>query len=867
MALRREAAIHVSNRLRAIKKSMRTFGFHDMLERLDAALAGPTGAKLRERILQQYPVAMIDEFQDTSGLQFSLFDSLYNLSANDPSTAILLIGDPKQSIYSFRGADIQSYICARESTKGRHYNLTTNFRSTTAVVNSVNRLFKYGEVMQTAKAFKFNVIDGNGIENNPVPFIEIIAHGRDEILVNSLGEFPALTISNTTEMQAKDIALEYFAAHCAEHLVSSLNDPQTGFREKNSEFTRLRQADIAILVRNKVEAETMRKALRKRGVSSVYLSDKDSVFNSQEAKDVLRWLRAVAQPRDDRLARAAYATPILGLTLPEMANLATQDIVFEQRAELLLQLHSIWQRQGVLPMLRQALHRLDLPAMWLAEEGGERRLTNVLHLAESLQSASAKLEGEQALVRWFTDAVNDATDTDDAQIVRLESEADLVKVVTIHKAKGLEYPVVYLPFACSFRRANEKESFSESETENQSVDPEEERMQEDLRLLYVAMTRARHALWLGVASIKDGRSKKCGLSLSAMGHLLGASTDQQAEDIPQLLAAIFAKTPTVQITTASNEATVTRLQAIDTPAALQNVPVYTGRFERDWSISSFSALVRDIAPLATYRNALTESMEDEIDNLTADAVSIGIQNAPRHRFPRGSLPGKFLHEQLAWIAEQGFSLISNVELQQRLVQRCEHQGWGLHADEATVWFQEIVHAMLPPLGASLCDIKLFLPEMEFWFPVNVSSATAIDRLCTTHLLPGKPRPQLVARTLQGLMMGFADLVFFWKDKYWVLDYKSNFLGRSDSDYSAEALELAMIGHRYDVQATLYLLALHRLLKSRLGERYNPAQQLGGTINLFLRGIYGPASGCMMLPADLALLAAMDSAITQEKVAP
>jgi exodeoxyribonuclease V beta subunit len=234
---------------------------------------------------------------------------------------------------------------------------------------------------------------------------------------------------------------------------------------------------------------------------------------------------------------------------------------------------------------------------------------------------------------------------------------------------------------------------------------------------------------------------------------------------------------------------------------------------------------------------------------------------PWHRFPRGAFPGNFLHDQLEWLGEEGFGLDASLDLQQQLQRRCERQGWGNRADDIVEWLRKALSTPLPPLGASgaaLDSLTGHLPEMEFWFPSESLPSRRIDALCRARTLRGRDRPALPERELRGMLMGFADLVFQHGGRYWVLDYKSNHLGMSDSDYSEDALEQAMAAHRYDVQAALYLLALHRLLQVRLGAAYKPARHLGGAIYYFLRGIEGPTRGCYMVKADPKLLDGLDA---------
>ena len=886
-ALRLCMARDVARRIQALKARSGVYGFADLVERLAAALAGPNGARLRERIVQQYPAALIDEFQDTSPRQFGLFDSLYRTAANDRATALFLIGDPKQSIYAFRGADIRSYLAARAATAGRHYLLGVNHRSASALVQVVNGLFMQAELRDGPGAFRFRPADGLQADN-PLPFVPVAALGRAERLVAAAGALPVLTLCHDPVLLSNSASQRRLAQQCAEHIAALLNDPQAGFDGPQHGFQRLRPADIAVLVRTGREAAAVRLALRQRRVASIYLSDQDSVLASTEAADLLRWLRAVASPLDSRLARAALATATVGLPLAELAQLGQDDAAFEQRIEQLRQLKRVWLRQGVLPMLRQTLHLLDLPARWLQQADGERRLTNVLHLAELLQAASSQLEGEQALIRWLAGqlAAHLATPASsaDEQVLRLESDADLVKVVTVHKSKGLEYPLVYLPFATSFRGAeqNRRQGFvALPGPDGQRVidfrigaevraAADAERLQEDLRLLYVALTRARHGLWVGVAAIKVGTAKACQFHRSALGRLLAGEDAVNESAILGLLQDAFGGASEISLQVALQAPQRSALQDRMLAQPLRDTPPYRASFERNWGIGSFSALVRDLAaaPALAVGAGLGLGPARAEDLLIAPAEALparlptDLAGAPQHRFPRGALAGNFLHDQLEWLAGEGFALAGDATLAQRLAQRCERQGWGHWADEVVAWLGEMLSTPLPPVGAALSGLHRVLPEMEFWVPSEQLPAAVLDKLCQQHLLAGRPRPPLPERWMNGLLMGFADLVFEHQGRYWVLDYKSNALGDSDAHYHPAALEAAMAEHRYDVQAALYLLALHRLLRQRLGASYRPAQHLGGAVYLFLRGLRGPAAGCYHLPAPLALLDALDQALGQ-----
>ena len=901
---RRHAAASVAQRLRQLKQQQGTFGFADMLERLDAALHSASGERLRARIAEQYPVALIDEFQDTAPIQYRIFDQIYRTQDNAPERALLLIGDPKQSIYGFRGADIYSYLQARRATEGRHYALSVNYRSTHALVQAVNHSFLQAEARppqqgQPGGAFQFAASDGS----NPLPFIAVQAHGRTEQWVGGDGAaMPAITLAHDLEMQSAGRMRYAFAERCAEQIAQWLNDPGNGFQEKGQPLQRLRPQDIAILVRTGTEAAAMRRALQKRNVASVYLSDKDSVFQSDEARDLVHWLRAAATPQDATLVRAALALASVGLPLDVLAQLASDDVAFDQWADDLRQLRHIWASQGVLAMLRQSIHRFGLAARWLQHDGGERSLTNYLHLAELLQNASADLEGEQALIRWLINQIAENATQSDEQVVRLESDADLIKIVTIHKSKGLEYPVVCLPFASSFRgfdkryvtsallptAGGERELVLDMNDEAQTR-YEQERLRDDLRLLYVAMTRPRHALWLGFAAVKVGNGKACQTHHSAIGYLLGGAAPREAADWLVPLQALASAGTGIVLHSADAHTSVTRLAPRGHPAALQEVPDYRADFDRHWGIASYSRLTRDLksppqtlaqsslatpppawpahvlSPLQVLRPADDEALpggeagEGTTPALPAATTGAGHAATPIwHHFQRGPLTGNWLHQQLDWLADQGFALRGNERLQQRLQARCEQGGYQESAPALVAWLTDVAHAPLPGLGVALADLPTARSEMEFWLPARQIDTAAIDALCRDYLLQGAERPRLQTSTLHGMLMGFIDLVFEHEGRYWVLDYKSNALGADDSAYDDHGLRAAMATHRYDVQAAVYVLALHRLLQARLGSAYDPETQLGGAVYFFLRGLHGPAGGVYTLTLPTQALGALDA---------
>lgn len=858
------AACAIAARMQELKAAARAFGFADMLARLKQALEGENGAALRSRILARYPIAMIDEFQDTSPDQYAIFDMLYKVSGNDADTGLFLIGDPKQAIYGFRGADIHSYLAARRATEGRHYWLSRNFRSTTPLVTAVNRLFAHaegqgGQPGHPKGAFGFR--DG---EHNALPFLPVEAKGRDERLVRAGASVPAMTIwagaadgyKNAASMQSA------FAKSCAEQIVALLNDDSAGLHSAHG-MRRLAPADFAILIKNRFEAGVVQRALRARGVPSVYLSDSDSVFESGEAADVLRWLQAVADPLNAALVRCALATRTAGMPLAALAELTTDDLVWESRVEQLKSLKIVWQRYGVLAMLRRFLHELELPSRLLGRHGGERSLTNLLHLAELLQRESQYLDGEQGLIRWLGEQIQSSVEAGQEHILRLESDAQLVKIVTIHKSKGLEYPLVFLPFAAAFRPVTTTKrtylEYMDREAGCRKIEfdlsaevraiADQARLEEDIRLLYVALTRARHGVWIGVADVGG----KC--HQSAFGYLAAGGMPLPPAELKAALARMSSGCEHIDVVDVPVPAAETSLSLAGQLPPLRQPHEFHAKFERNWTVASYSSIVKSIGKARSPATQAEQKMSEVIDTAAAPGVT---EPGPWHRFPRGALPGLFIHEMLEWMMDEGLEQVDQPSYREQLRARCARSAWQGWQDEVADWIIHTAGTTLPPVGTSLSGLHRARAETEFWLPTAGLQTAELDRLCQTHLLPGLARPALSERQLTGMLHGFIDLMFEHEGRYWILDYKSNALGDDDSAYHPGALQAVVADKRYEVQGVIYLLALHRMLKSRLGASYDPARQLGGAVFLFLRGVGNPATrGCCTLVADLDLLEKLD----------
>jgi exodeoxyribonuclease V beta subunit len=863
-------------------------GPNDLLTHLDRALQGPNKEALAAQILRQFPVALIDEFQDTDPIQYRIFNAVYEVAKPRRDAAMLLIGDPKQAIYAFRGADIFTYLKAREDTAGRHVTLGTNFRSSRAMVAAVNHCFRYAD-QHPAGAFLFREEGGD----NPLPFLPVDAKGRHEQLVHQGQPLPAMTLwpLAADEPLSKTAYQTEMAERCASYMAELLNAGQHGKSGFQTEDTLipLKPSDMAVLVNGLQEARAIRQALASRGVKSVYLSDHDKVFSSPMAAQVERWLRACAEPlassrQAEAHLRAALATPALGLSLAELDHLQQNELAWEERVEQFSHYHRLWQRQGVLPLVRRMMVDFEIPARLLAEfEEGERLLTDLLHLGELLQQASAELDGEHALIRFLFDAIADPESHGDSHKLRLESDADLVKVVTIHKSKGLEYPLVFLPFIANHRPVKAEDvplRWHDGEGNLQlSLEADDailatadrERLGEDLRKLYVALTRARHATWLGLAPLK-------GLENSALGYLLTGGSPLSPDALPKALDTLVEGSD-IHLGTPP-EPTAERVATVEQSSALGHARTPTRPAKEHWWIASYSALRLSgtltapvLPPLepTTAQEATAFEVLDEPQELSQELSQERSQPEAYHlhKFPRGPGPGTFLHGLLEWAGKQGFDAAAKDReaLNDMLWRRVQLRGWQAWQEPLAGWLSALLTTPLPlaaptPQSVALNELESYQVELEFWFAAKRVNTQAIDALVSKHLLPGVERPALDADTLNGMLKGFIDLAFEHQGRFYVLDWKSNYLGPNDSAYEPEALRHALLAKRYDLQAALYLLAMHRLLKARLPD-YDPHQHLGGSMTVFLRGSRSPGRGVVGEPAPVELIEALDSLFAGE----
>ncbi|WP_066458099.1 exodeoxyribonuclease V subunit beta [Castellaniella caeni] len=785
---------------------------------------------LAQQLFDAYPAALIDEFQDTDPHQYAIFQHIYG--QRDPDAhAWLMIGDPKQAIYGFRGADIQTYAAASQAAAAR-YTLQTNYRSARDMVRACNHLF-----LQSPLA----LADGGVFGTDSIQYRPIEARGRDWQLLADGQPMAALTISYPADgaVYTKTQAEAALAGQFAARVAALLDEARAGralLRHADGRQAALEPRQIACLVRTGAQADQLKAALKRVGVDAVFLSEKSSVYDSPTAIDLFRLLDAIAHPQEAGRVRAALASDLMAYAPEALVAEVTQEDRWQQHLLAFRQLQETWQRLGVLPMLHRCVQRLDLPR----RQRDERVLTDLFHLAELLQQASVGLDGMQALLAYLEAAIASQRPggEDHAELLlRLENEQDRVIIMTLHGAKGLEFPLVMLPFTCLA----------------QGPDWEAEAA-EEMRLLYVGVTRAVHACWLGVLPCAHGRSAAHQLETSPLGRLLLGAQHVELDAVQARLEQLCqGAEDAIRLEMTAPQAPAPRAAEMDLPP-LAPPGTRMPRVPPTWIVTSYSRLISQAE-----RGGFTPASERLLERGDAgDQGPLPDADGSIHRFPRGPEAGNLLHGLLEKACALGFARASTVPEAERLARRmCRAEPWSAYQDTLAAWLPRLLTTPLP-LGGTTCALAQAQgsrAETEFWLRLRQTALQPLEA-CAARLLPGA-RQELPAQRLNGMLKGFIDLLFRVGERYYVLDYKSNHLGEHAAAYDLPAMRRAMLDHRYDLQGLLYQVALHRLLRERL-PGYDPARHLGGSLFFFLRGIDSESRGIVPLLADLDVLTAVDA---------
>lgn len=811
--------------------------FDDLLRRVARTLEGLRGDELTGAVRRRYRAALVDEFQDTDDLQYRVFARLFA----SPQHLLVMIGDPKQAIYGFRGADIFSYLRAARRADAR-FTLFRNWRSSPGLVQAVNTLFT-----QSTAPFLFP-----GIAFTP---------GK-AARVDAAVDAPAMVFWHLDSRRQRDdgkaLTKKEAQTLCVRAVTAEIGRLLFG------RTPAIPAGDMAVLVRTNSQASLMKAHLSAAGVPSVIYSTAN-VFDSDEARELLAVLFSVAEPQNSFRLKSALATRLLGATAADIAAGERSGEAWARRIRRHWEYLRLWTERGFTAMFRQWLAGEAVKQRLLELPGGERRLTNLLHLGELAHRATENENlGAAGLLKWLgRQADPDAQRCEETQL-RLESDDLAVKIVTVHRSKGLEYPIVFCPFGWSGSTLRGGDVFFHDvrNDDRLTVDlsgdrdspnrlrAQNEILAENLRMLYVAVTRARERCYLVWGRINTAES-------SALSYLLcsgAAAEDRAAESdwISRLkdgfsrLGDDETRRRLDQLAACSGGTIAVRpLPEQPPPAVDPGRPLpemvcreFQGAIDSTWSLTSYSALASAAGVDAPDHDAGDPASADEApseDAPPAPAVELA-------DFPAGARAGTLIHsvfEALDFARPDPRAIVSR---------KLKEFGFSPHWQEPLC--RMIAAVLAAPLFGDPAPVRLAdvgsdrrVTEMEFYVPLKRVTPAALEEALAGHggaLPPDGKRTGAFGERLhfaptRGFLKGFIDLVFAHRGRYYLIDWKSNRLGAAPADYHRSRLDRVMHEHLYDLQYHLYTLALHLYLRRRVAG-YDYDRDFGGVCYVFVRGV-------------------------------
>ena len=896
---------------------------NEVLRQLAVALTKKDrGDVLASLLRKRYPIAMIDEFQDTDPVQFTVFSKLYlNQDAVNSNAHCYLIGDPKQSIYKFRGSDINSYNEAKsqiEEIGGCVYTLETNYRSNANVVKAVNEIFaqvKEGcDSNYVAKPFDYNDSYSEKTPSN-IKFEPVIASPNSEKSSfyfdipkedNQVASDENLsdTSENNTSVCNFVRKIEFNDKTKAEVLMQAISKSVAlevkrcllyGKINSKGNVRAVKPSDIAILVSNKNENKAIQDALKELSIQSVYFSDDESVLSSSsqsksysnssddtkkasvEAENIIYLMEAICNSTNASKVYRLLGSSLLSLTREEFIQ-KTDSFEFDDEISLLRECGNKWESYGFITAFLYYLNKHDLLKTMLNAENGERALSNYFQIAEIIQSINSKVIGSNAQLLWFKDLVlNGNSDlSDDVTKKHLESEQSLVKIYTIHKSKGLQYPIVFSPFLFGTTNYDKDGiyydphdrhvslSLNPSEPVNGTAISELEKvasLQEKVRLLYVDLTRAQLANFVFLPIYNDEKKTNAVSALRSItipkeGELLKALDSEELftnlnkfdnESDPDNEKLIAAK---VKVESQCSE-------KIDEPSSLDK-----GSVDNSFTVTSYSAITSGAHNDMFASDIDEKEIEPDANDLEED-ISNEERNLINFTFSRGSAAGSFLHKLLEIVLsrndvnkedQDSIYQFVNSQLKYDYYHLISNQGNEKICALAS-WLNNILNANLLPESSKNDHLKLsdLTPdncarELDYYLPCKDFKVKVLNKLChefyakvvkDNNLSHIPDLPDLKKSNFKGFMKGSLDLVakFTTKqgDKFFMIDYKSNYLGDSFGDYTQDSILKSIFEARYDVQILFYSLALYRFLKCTLHD-FLYEKDFGGVMYLYLRGM-------------------------------
>lgn len=850
-----ESVRKISEYLSEEKQKRNVLTYQDLLEHTYHGLT--TDSSLSEILLDKYPVALIDEFQDTDPVQYSIFSSIYN-STNTKDSVLFMIGDPKQAIYSFRGADVHTYIKARdEAQKSQRYLLKENYRSSSLLIQSVNDLFTTHSNPFFSERIEFN----DAIIPN---------HSKPDHAILSKNNHPVIPLQ-FIELDWEGLSAPEIKKNISRAVANEIIELLEG--DYNIDGKRLSSEGIAILVRTHEQALFIQDQLSIKGLKSI-IKSKENVFYSQESEDLYLFLSALRNPSFEAGLRSALATELLGFKSEELHRLLEENEKWDELYNRFIELSKTWSEKGINNLIQQADSLFELFLNYGRLANAERKLTNLFHLVELLSSVEQRNKYlPDQLLHYFKKQRESSSGYSDEEILRLESDDELIQILTMHSSKGLEFPVVFCPYLWEGVDTQRKPVFSFHDDEKNYIDIGtsedvqkknrlsylKESLAERVRLSYVSLTRAKSACFVITGNGNNSELSPLNALFEGSEVLRKRLEDKvvlspanyrtkhinEATNLTNIMRQNSSNTYSFRSSYANKE--VESIELEEAPSALNVLEFQRKQINNHFRISSFSSLTH-----GNKEHTISEKTGAEYDKETPDLDSDSeVVNKSPFTLPKGPKIGTLLHEIFEEVI-QGEKALNNDLITKHLKKHQIDEEWN------QVIFDIINGTLSYPLidGTSLSDIpeRDTLIEMEFHFPhdkLNTGNIlTLIRESHSSKELPG---------SVYGYMKGFIDLIFKYDGRYYILDYKSNYLGNSLEHYSQEALRHEIEDANYDLQYHIYCVALHRMLKNTLSN-YDYDKHFGGVFYLFLRGIdqEKPGSGIFFDKPKASIISSLDN---------
>ena len=846
----------------------RTVTYDDLLIQVNQALSNPeTGTKLAGRILEKYPFALVDEFQDTDPIQYGILDAIY--PADSSESGLMMIGDPKQAIYAFRGADIYTYLRAKNKSKGEPESLQKNYRSSPQLIEAVNRLFS----RKNQPFIERDIFYKDSKAGKPERENHLVIKGENPV--------PLSVTLNEEFQKNKGQAKNWAFGQTVKKIVQLLRLSQNGFATIEGEP--IKAADIAVLVNSHKDAAQIKMELKQYGVGAVTYSH-EKVFETFEANRLELLMDAVLEPNQSRKVNSALLAGFFGLSLSEIHSFKSDEKKRQSLLEGLEELNEIWKKSGFYTMFRKVMIGQKSLKTLAELDFSERVLTNMMQLADIV--SKAEKEGglsPVAVLNWFRKQMADP-DPDDEKTLLLESDQNLVKISTIHNSKGLQFPIVFCPALWSgFSGVNKNPfvvyndrnkdktvvNFDQSESESRLAALESSKLEstaEEVRKLYVALTRAQYYCSICWISHPDSHFSGLGASLLGMeevmkqiGELRKESKNRDKVD-PQVYFDTFKQLSTGHpdlIAIADDDlGKITPLEKVEGEDDSLKLRVYSGRqaLPVQRKLDSFSSLTHQKSEAGSpdYDQMVQSYSESLEDTVPAD------KPLDIFSFPKGATAGTAIHKMFE-LDQFDFTAAEKdltVEIGELLEFYRIDSKW---ADVMQSMMEDVANSVISDLQLHRVSRENQLREMEFHFPSAGSSSEDLFRTIRN----GKGGPTPLYMTHKGFMTGFIDLIVHQEGKFYILDYKSNYLGDNLDDYGREKLNQAMLDAGYDLQAYIYTVAMVKYLRDRM-RNFDYDRDVGGVAYLFVRGIKkGSENGVWFHKPDREKVAELEKKLTRK----